>query len=573
MKERIKNVSEAEILRKKAEELFKSQAPDLNFPEAESDILKLNHELSVHQIELEIQNNELIRAKEELEVAVEKYTDLYDFAPTAYLTLSADGQIVLMNLSASKMIGKERHYLIKSIFSSYIIDDAKQTFLHFLNEIFESRSEQTCEITILKNGKIPVNVYLIGIITKNGDSCEINMVDVTERKLAEDKLKTVNKELEQSLSSNADKELFISLLAHDLRNPFGVLLGHTEMLLGDIRSHDISYIENLIGDVYNSAQNTYALLEDLLKWSRMRNGRYPFELQQISFKNLCSEVVNSLNPIASAKKILINCIDDKEIVLIADEDMLKAIIRNLLSNAIKFTNNYGLIKISVDKIDSNVIFSVSDNGIGIETERLESLFEISHSSTFGTSNEKGTGLGLLLCKEFVEKHGGKIWVKSESGKGSVFYFNIPVISEISVKHLVDPAPENDNRIKSLKILIADDDAALSMILGTMVTKYSREILYAQNGEEAIGICKKNPDIDLILMDYYMPEMNGYEATKLIRDFNKDVIIIIETANELTQVTEKLPREGVSDFLFKPYSRVFLNELIIKHFKNKNIATI
>lgn len=572
MKEPIKNLSEAEILRQKAEELFNKQVSNLSQPQGESDILKLNHELSVHQIELEIQNNELIRAKEALELAVEKYTDLYDFAPTAYITLSREGQILRMNLSASKMIGKERQYLIKYLFILFITDDTKQTFIHFFNEIFKSQSVQTCELTIMKNGKVLLNVYLIGIITKNGESCEINMVDITERKLAEEKLTTVNKELEQSLSYNADKDLFISLLAHDLRNPFGVLLGYTEMLLGDIRSYDIAYIEKLIGEVYNSAHNTYSLLEDLLKWSRMRNGRYPFELQQVSFKSICSEVVNLLTPISSAKKIIINCIDDKGILFSADADMLKAILRNLLTNAIKFTNNFGVIKISIEKTDSNVIFSVSDNGIGIAAERLEHIFEISHSSTYGTANEKGTGLGLLLCKEFVEKHGGKIWVKSDPGKGSVFYFNIPIKPEIPVNRIVS-APEYTDHIFNLKILIVDDEDSLRMILGTMVTNYSREILFANDGAEAVNICKDNPDVDLILMDYYMPNMNGYEATKVIRNFNKDVIIIIETANEITDVTSKLRREGISDFFFKPYSRVFLNELITKHFKNKNITTV
>jgi CheY-like chemotaxis protein len=254
----------------------------------------------------------------------------------------------------------------------------------------------------------------------------------------------------------------------------------------------------------------------------------------------------------------------------ADGDMLKAVLRNLVSNAIKFTNPNGIIKISVEQIDSNVLFSVSDNGIGIKPERLEHIFEISHTSTSGTANENGTGLGLLICKEFVEKHGGKIWVKSEMGKGSVFYFNIPTKSEVSVNNLIGSAKEGDH-INNLKILIADDDAALSMILGTMVTNYSKEILYAHDGTEAVEICKNNNDIDLILMDYYMPNMNGYEVIKRIRAFNKDVIIIIETANEITDITEKLPREGINDFFFKPYSRIFLNELILKYFTNKNIS--
>ena len=245
--------------------------------------------------------------------------------------------------------------------------------------------------------------------------------------------------------------------------------------------------------------------------------------------------------------------------------MIKAVLRNLISNAIKFTNNNGVIKLSAVQINSNVVISVSDNGIGIEPERLTRLFDLSHySSTIGTANETGTGLGLLLCKEFVEKHGGKIWVESELGKGSVFYFNIPGTAE-SVLEDFDPTHENEVEINDLKVLIVDDDPGLRTILGVMVQPYSKEILYAASGAEAITISRNNPDIDLILMDYYMPNMNGYETIKLIRLFNSEVIIVMETANELTDVLEGSSREGINDFFFKPYSKIYLKNLIVKYF--------
>lgn len=573
MKERNKNLSEAEVLRQKAEDLYRSQASKLNSISGESDILKLNHELSVHQIELEIQNDELISAKAELEEAVEKYTELYDFAPTGYITLSREGQILSLNLSASKMIGKERIKLDKKFFNSFLKDNSKRCFNDFLNEIFNSEDEKTCELTLLKNGNIPIIIFLIGIKSKSGESCDISIIDINNRKIAERNLKIVNKELEQSLNSDADKDLFISVLAHDLRNPLGVLLGYAELLMANFRSHEINNAEKLIDEISHSAQNTYSLLEDLLKWSRMRNGKYPFTPQKLSFRKICDDTISLFEPFARTKKIKIICDENMEFSLIADEDMLKAIIRNLISNAVKFTNLNGTITISGEKRESDVLFSVSDNGIGIESEKLEHLFEISHyDSTPGTANEKGTGLGLLLCKEFVAKHGGKIWAETKIGNGSVFYFIIPTKSEVTVKD-IETRNVEEKHIEELKILIADDNAALSMILGTMVKSYCKEILYATDGTDAVDICMKNPDIDLILMDYYMPTMNGYEASRLIRKFNQKVIIIIETANDLLDVTQSLPREGINDFFFKPYSRIFLNELITKYFSNKNIPTV
>ena len=181
----------------------------------------------MHQIELEIQNEELFDAKENMEIAVEKYTELYDFAPTGYLTLSGEGRIIRMNLTASIMLGKERNRLIKNPFATFITDDTKQTLIHWLKEIFNSKTRQSCEVTLHKQGSELMYVYLIGVVSGNGESCDISMIDVTDRKVALEKLNAANKELEQSLSYNADKDLFISVLAHDLRNPFSKLLGYT----------------------------------------------------------------------------------------------------------------------------------------------------------------------------------------------------------------------------------------------------------------------------------------------------------------------------------------------------------
>ena len=560
------NLTEAQMLRKKAEDLYKTKISVGSTISDESDILKLNHELSVHQIELEIQNSELIKAKDDLEVAVEKYIDLYDFAPTGYLTLSRDGEIIRLNLCASKMLGKERSRLIKNRFGAFVTDNTKQEFNHFLTEIFISQIEQSCEVTMLGKGEFPIYVYLIGIATKDGISCDISMVDISERKNAEEKLAETNHELERSIQLNADKDLFISVLAHDLRNPFGVLIGFTDILLKDGKKLSEKEYNDLLGEISRSALNSYNLLEDLLKWSRIRMGRIPFEPLELSFTDICIDIISSLSQIAKAKGITIRCNVEKEINVVADREMLKAVFRNLVSNAIKFTNTNGQIKVSALQSNSSVLFSVSDNGVGMESERLIKLFDISHShSTMGTANEKGTGLGLLLCKDFVEKHGGKIWVESEVGKGTVFYFDIPSHQSLkAIADLVNTSESNHN----LKVLITDDNAGLRIILGAMMQDYSREILYAETGVEAVTVCASNPDIDLILMDISMPKMDGLEATKLIRMINKKVVIIIETAKSLSEITEETKGKEINDYFFKPYSRSFLDGLISKHFNNR-----
>jgi len=239
-----------------------------------------------------------------------------------------------------------------------------------------------------------------------------------------------NKELKQLLQLISDKDLFISILAHDLRSPFQALLGLSELLKENIQQYDTGEIEILAGHINTSAQSTYTLLEDLLKWARAQSGKLPFEPQKLNLTEICRDILEILNPNAISKNITINYPKTDHISIYADIDMLKAVFRNLVSNAIKFTNNDGQIDISAKENQSDVTIIISDNGIGMEPDDLLKLFDISQiHTTTGTAEEKGTGLGLLLCKEFVEKHGGKIWAESEYGKGSDFKFTIPVFSE------------------------------------------------------------------------------------------------------------------------------------------------
>jgi signal transduction histidine kinase len=162
-------------------------------------------------------------------------------------------------------------------------------------------------------------------------------------------------------------------------------------------------------------------------WARSQQGEIPFKPQILSFTDICHDAIEVLKPSANAKNIELNYIASDEITVFADIDMLKTVLRNLVSNAIKFTNSGGRININAEENSGNVIISVSDNGVGITPDILAKLFDISEViTTKGTAKETGTGLGLLLCKEFVEKHGGKIWVESELGKGSEFKFTLPI---------------------------------------------------------------------------------------------------------------------------------------------------
>ena len=252
------------------------------------------------------------------------------------------------------------------------------------------------------------------------DFFAVVFTDITDIKESETKLQQLN----------ADKDRFISILSHDLKSPFNILLGFSEILTNNFHEYSITKIREYVNHINKATQNANNLLEDLLKWSRAQKGDISFSPQKLLFTNICEDILPTLKPNADAKKIKINYSSADHINVFADVDMLKTVLRNLVSNAIKFTNNGGEISINAEQTESDITITVSDNGIGIPPDNLAKLFDISEViTTKGTAQETGTGLGLLICKEFVEKHGGKIWVESQEGKGTVFYFTIPDITD------------------------------------------------------------------------------------------------------------------------------------------------
>jgi len=225
---------------------------------------------------------------------------------------------------------------------------------------------------------------------------------------------------------NATKDKFFSIIAHDLRNPFSNILGFADLLNKNYAKYDAEKMERFTKQLYLTAKNTYNLLENLLEWSRTQSDKIPFEPHKINFSNVCLELVEGLKLSASAKNVTLDCALNENIEFYADINMIKTVLRNLVSNAIKYSYSNGLIQIVATKQETDIVISVKDTGVGIDAYTLSKLFDLTQKySTSGTAEEKGTGLGLIICKEFVEKHGGEIWAESELGKGSSFNFTLP----------------------------------------------------------------------------------------------------------------------------------------------------
>jgi two-component system sensor histidine kinase/response regulator len=238
--------------------------------------------------------------------------------------------------------------------------------------------------------------------------------------------RVIENQKKELVLANETKDKFFSIIAHDLRGPIGSLVNMFELLEDETLFTEKERKEAEIA-MKKSTKSTYDLLENLLRWSRLQNGTIEFNPENINCFDLVEQCFNLLKNLSKNKKIsLVNNIKN-DLYAYADKEMITTVIRNLISNAIKFTNENGTIEVNADKKDYFIFISVKDNGVGISNKNIDKLFTISEKITStGTSGEQGTGLGLVLCKEFIEKNNGKIWVQSEINNGSTFTFTIPV---------------------------------------------------------------------------------------------------------------------------------------------------
>jgi len=282
--------------------------------------------------------------------------------------------------------------------------------------------------TITKSGEIKYFDFSPTIINfRNQRAFLTTSIDLTERKKAEETLRESEAKLSET---NAQKDKFFSIIAHDLINPFNSIMGFSELLMDRINEKDYNGIDEYAQMILQSSKQSMDLLKNLLEWSRAQTGRLQFNPENFDLVDLIGQYMMLFDLIACQKAISIHKVLPPEIMVFADKQMISTVLRNLISNAIKFTIKGGEIHISAEKRADEILVSVSDNGVGIAPERLEKLFRIDeNNSTPGTNNENGTGLGLILCKEFVKNHGGKIWGESVNGKGSTFYFTLSSITE------------------------------------------------------------------------------------------------------------------------------------------------
>lgn len=517
---------------------------------------------------------ELIKAKEKAEESEEIFNQFMKYSPIYVFFKDADVRAIRLSQNYEKMIGMPINRMLgKTMFELFPSELAKNMVdddLKILNDCKVMEVEEELNGRYYTTIKFPIHTkgkprFLAGFT-----------IDITERKQTELLLKEKNEELirakEKAEESDRLKSAFLANMSHEIRTPMNGILGFADLLkkpqlTGEQQKEYINIIEK-------SGNRMLNIINDIIDISKIESGEMKVSFIDTSIKEQIDHLINFFKPEVERKGLTItfnSSLPKSDVIISTDREKFLAILTNLIKNAIKFTDK-GSIVIGCSISGEFIEFSIKDTGIGIPKNRHQAVFErfvqadVSDSRAF-----QGAGLGLAITKAFVEMLGGVIWFESEEQIGSKFYFTIPYKAVSKPLHPIDKMSINQaipDVIKKLKVLIAEDDVPSDLFISFILENFGCEIMHAKTGVDAVEICQNNPDLDLILMDIKMPEMNGYEATMRIRQFNSTVVIIAQTAHALAGDKEKAIQVGCNYYLSKPLKKNQLLELIQKHFERK-----
>lgn len=369
---------------------------------------------------------------------------------------------------------------------------------------------------------------------------------------------------EKAIRSDKLKSAFLANMSHEIRTPMNSIVGFSRLMNEEIDRDKRKHYGDII---QNSSKHLLGLINDIIDLSKIEAGEMVIKRTQFSIRKLFEELTEyfALELVRKEKKevSLRYEIQDSDILIRSDYIRVKQVLSNLVHNAVKFTSS-GEIVLSCHENSGELIFSVSDTGTGIPEEDQANIFNHFTSFNYAGMNTEGTGIGLSIAEKIVQILDGKIWLQSNPGEGSIFYFSIPYI--VSVNEKDEPkeplAVKVKNDMKSQgKVLVVEDDKASQELIGLILRPLNLEVAYVSDGEEAIGYMVRNDHVKLIMMDIKLPKIDGYEATSIIKKIKPDVPIIAQTAFAMAGDREKAIGAGFDDYITKPLDAPKLLQIV------------
>lgn len=481
----------------------------------------LIHDLEVHQVELETQNQQLRETQALLEESRARYADLYDFAPVAYCMFDANGCIIEINLNGAALLGLDRSSLIGKPFTLLISQLDRGAFLKHLKACL-GRDQATTELVLTLKTKTPIIIRLMSSNVLYGTSamvgCRAVLADISAQKQDETAL----------LHAIQMREDFLAIVSHDLRNPLASLAMGTQGLLRMIPegAPGLAGSRRMLELMQRAADRMYRLLEDLLDLSSMDAGHLSMHRKSHDVTELVIAVIDIVGPLAAKKSIRLAAKSEaKPLLAYCDRDRIIQVLLNLISNSIKFTPEGGLVEIATALRSDEVLVSVRDTGVGIASPQLAHVFDTYWQAE--TTPGKGVGLGLSIAKGIVEFHGGKMWAESELDQGSTFTFTLPTSGTDSSQ---DDANNSSSQLAAIRagqdqpspgdgpappssqlILVVDNDEDIRDSLAGILSAEKYTVATFPQGAAALKYLQKAKSKPLlILLDIDMPVMDGWQ---------------------------------------------------------------
>lgn len=568
--------------------ILPSAHQDAESPEA---MQKIVHQLQVHQIELEMQNEELRRTQFELETARLRYFDLYDLAPVGYCTLSEHGLILEANLMATKLFCTSRSNLVNRPISSFIFKDDQDSYYLHRNRLIESGEPQSYDLRIINNtGGEPTWINLTSTYEKNADGVPILrkvMTDIGARKKVEKTLRESEERyhreqhrLDQVLKSsnielgratvlaekasavaekaNLAKSDFLSNMSHELRTPLSAILGFAQLLDTGSPAPTPTQKRNL-DQILLAGWYLLDLINEILDLALIESGKLSMSLEPVALSQVLRDCETMIEPQAEKHGIKVNFIDiDQSCFVHADRTRLKQVLINLMSNAIKYNKPNGTVVVSCIQSSDRIRICVEDSGQGLAPEQIAQLFQPFNRLGQEGNTEEGTGIGLVMTKRLIELMKGKIGMESILGEGSTFWIEIPCSNtDSAAEQKSTPNLSAKSHIQrdaaTHRLLYVEDNPANLMLFEDIIARREDfELFTAQDGISGIDLARSmQPNI--ILMDINLPGMSGIEALKILQkdSLTSHIPVIALSANAIPADIQKGLEAGFFRYLTKP----------------------
>jgi PAS domain S-box-containing protein len=551
-----------EELRRNAEQRLRTDHPPSCSPWSGAAPQRTIHELEVCQIELELQNAQLSTCRNEAEAALERYTDLYDFAPIGYLTLDRAGAISSVNLRAAAMLGVERAKLTGQRFGQFVAGESRLVLASFLEGAYANRRKQNCEIVIRVTSRAPIFVQLDGIVSPGGEECRIAMSDITDRKLLESQL--LHSQKLESLG------ILAGGIAHDFNNILMAILGNAEIAMLHL-DQESAALENL-----QRIQQAAARAAELTKQMLAYSGKGIFVFENVNLSLLLESMMPLLRASISNRVQLKTNLHRPLPTIVADATQMHQVVMNLVINASEaIGERNGVITVTTGVLQGNlsdqpgdrdiqgpdversVFIEVSDDGCGMDQGVLSKLFD-----PFFTTKFTGRGLGLAAVQGIVNGHQGSIRVTSAPGAGTTFRILFPAsgkCTELSPKR--DNAAPGNWRGKGT-VLLVDDEEEVRNIGAKMLQALGYTPITANNGLEAISIFKETPDLAFIILDLTMPIMDGEQCLRELQRLDPAVKVIMSSGYNEQELSATALERNTAGFIQKPYLISELKEIVL-----------